>query len=384
MRIILAESIFTLLFFSAAFGQVSTTQQAPIPLGSSQSREAGGAARQRTPSRGSLRQSITFEPIPSQVVGTVLPLTATASSGLTVSFASLTPTVCKVSGTTASLSAAGTCTILAGQDGNSRYAAARPVSQSFAVLATPGKAPQTITFGPIAAQSVTTTLALSASASSGLPVTFESETAQVCTVSGATASMTATGTCAIQATQAGNGVYAAATPVRQSFAVNAKPQAITFNGIAPQTAGTVLALSATASSGLPVSFASLAAAVCSVNGSTASLKAPGTCTIQASQAGNSTYAAATPVSQSFTVNAAPLTPQTITFNNPGTQIAGTPLTLTASASSSLPVSFASTTTSICTVSGATATFVAAGTCTIQASQAGNSTYAAATPVSQSF
>jgi hypothetical protein len=39
---------------------------------------------------------------------------------------------------------------------------------------------------------------------------------------------------------------------------------------------------------------------------------------------------------------------------------------------------------VCTVSGTTATFLAAGTCTITASQAGNSTYAAATPVSQSF
>ncbi|MGA9038947.1 MAG: hypothetical protein WB421_00290, partial [Terriglobales bacterium] len=46
--------------------------------------------------------------------------------------------------------------------------------------------------------------------------------------------------------------------------------------------------------------------------------------------------------------------------------------------------FASQTTSICTVSGTVATFIAAGNCTIQATQAGNSTYAAATAVSRSF
>jgi len=62
-----------------------------------------------------------------------------------------------------------------------------------------------------------------------------------------------------------------------------------------------LTLSATSSSGLPVSFSSTTTAVCTVSGTTATLVNPGTCTIQASQAGNANYAAATPVSQSFTV-----------------------------------------------------------------------------------
>ena len=78
------------------------------------------------------------------------------------------------------------------------------------------------------------------------------------------------------------------------------------------------------------------------------------------------------------------TAQTITFANPGAQTVGTPLTLSATASSGLPVSFVSQTTSVCTVNGTTATFLIAGTCTIQATQAGNTTYAAATPMSQSF
>lgn len=76
-------------------------------------------------------------------------------------------------------------------------------------------------------------------------------------------------------------------------------QTITFGAIAGQTAGTLLSLSATATSGLPVSFTSTTSSVCSVSGATATLIAVGNCTIQATQAGNSTYAAATPVSQSF-------------------------------------------------------------------------------------
>jgi len=89
-------------------------------------------------------------------------------------------------------------------------------------------------------------------------------------------------------------------------------QTITFGAIASQTAGTTLALQATASSGLPVTFASLTPGVCTISGSTASLINTGTCTITASQIGNSNYAAAKLVSQSFTVTAK-LTSDTVTL-----------------------------------------------------------------------
>jgi hypothetical protein len=324
-----------------------------------------------------LAQTITFGSIAAQTVGTPLTLSATASSTLTVSFASTTPSVCTVSGTTATMLTSGTCTIQATQPGNSTYGPATPVSQSFTVN---GLA-QTITFGAIATQTVGTPLTLSASASSTLAVTFASTTSSVCTVSSTTATMLTSGTCTIQATQAGNSTYAAATPVSRSFTVNAASQTITFGAIATQTVGTPLTLSATASSGLVVSFTSTTPIDCSVSGTTATMLTSGTCIIQATQPGNGSYGAATPVTQSFTVNAAS---QTITFNNPGSQTVGTPLTLSASSTSGLTVSFASTTTGVCTVSGTTATMLTSGTCTIQATQAGNASYSAATPVSQSF
>jgi len=76
--------------------------------------------------------------------------------------------------------------------------------------------------------------------------------------------------------------------------------------------------------------------------------------------------------------------QTITFAALGNVTLGVaPFTISATASSGLVVSFAST-TGVCTVSGATVTLVALGTCTIQATQAGNKNYSAATPVYQSF
>ncbi len=334
-------------------------------------------------------QTITFNTPGTQTVGTPLALAATASSGLAVSFASQTASVCTVSGTTATFVMAGTCTIRASQGGNGTWAAATPISRSFSVSAAPLQ-PQTITFNTPATQTVGTPLALSATASSGLAVSFASQTASVCTVSGTTATFVTAGMCTIQATQSGNGTWAAATPVSRSFTANAaplQPQTITFNTPGTQTVGTPLALAATASSGLAVSFASQTARVCTVSGTAATFVTVGMCTIQATQAGNGTWAAATPISRSFTVSAAPLQPQTITFSNPGTQAVTALLTLSATASSGLPVSFASQTTSVCTVTHASnymATFVTSGTCTIQATQAGNSTFAAATPVSQTF
>lgn len=78
------------------------------------------------------------------------------------------------------------------------------------------------------------------------------------------------------------------------------------------------------------------------------------------------------------------TMQNITFDNPGTQTVGAPLTLSATATSGLTVSFTSATPGVCTLSGTTAAFATAGTCTIDASVAGNSTYAASSQVAQSF
>ena len=78
-------------------------------------------------------------------------------------------------------------------------------------------------------------------------------------------------------------------------------QTITFGAIGAETVGTNLTLGATASSGLGVTYTSSPANVCKVSGSTASFAAAGSCTITASQGGNATYAAATPVVQTVTV-----------------------------------------------------------------------------------
>jgi hypothetical protein len=100
------------------------------------------------------------------------------------------------------------------------------------------------------------------------------------------------------------GLAGASTLGSVATTVTPQSQTISFAAIPAQTSGSTLTLTATASSGLPVSYSSSTTSVCTVSGSTVSLLAAGTCTVVAAQAGNASYAAAASVTQSFTVNAA--------------------------------------------------------------------------------
>jgi C1A family cysteine protease/sugar lactone lactonase YvrE len=166
-------------------------------------------------------------------------------------------------------------------------------------------ASQTIAFGALS--NVTLGVApftIGATASSGLTVTFTSATTSVCTVSGSTVTVLAGGTCSITASQAGNATYAAATPVTQNFTVKPASQTIAFGALSNVTFGvSPLILSATASSGLTVTFTSNTTSVCTVSGAAVVVLGEGTCSITANQAGNASYASATSVTQSFAVEA---------------------------------------------------------------------------------
>ncbi len=79
---------------------------------------------------------------------------------------------------------------------------------------------QTITFNPIAAQVVGTTLIVSATASSGLPVSFIVVPNGNCSVAGNVVTFLNTGNCGVIATQPGNASYLAAPEVGQIIVVN--------------------------------------------------------------------------------------------------------------------------------------------------------------------
>jgi hypothetical protein len=76
-----------------------------------------------------------------------------------------------------------------------------------------------------------------------------------------------------------------------------------------------------------------------------------------------------------------LAPQTITFDSIPNQIFGTsPFPIVAHASSNLPVALSSTTPAVCKIAGGLLALLAAGTCSITASQSGNASYSAAPSV----
>ena len=87
-------------------------------------------------------QAITF-PLPApQPVGTLLSLTATASSGLPVQYSSQTPLVCQAEApASVRLLSTGTCTVLAEQPGTAGITAATPVARSFMVVPGTASAP---------------------------------------------------------------------------------------------------------------------------------------------------------------------------------------------------------------------------------------------------
>ncbi len=240
---------------------------------------------------------------------------------------------------------------------------------------------QSISFAPIG--SVTYGIApftVSATASSGLPVTLQTADTTVCTVSSMTVTITGGGVCTLTATQAGNSSFGAATGTR-SFLINPTTQTVSFS--APPRAAVSPAsmpLNATASSGLAVYYGNTNPFACFINGSSVTFQRAGVCTITAIQPGNASYL---PATTPQTVIVGQL--QSITFNAPGAiPMSPTPLTLSATATSGLTVAFVSTTTTVCTVSGNLLTLVSAGTCSITATQTGNADYAPALPVIRSL
>src|SRR5205807_650198 len=239
-------------------------------------------------------QFITLDAIPNQTFGNPdFSVFTAASSGLIVTLAAIGN--CTVSGNTIHLTGAGSCEIAASQGGNANYNAAPDVHRTFSIA----KANQTITFGALANKTFgDADFNVSATASSGLSVSLTATGS--CTMTGNTVHLTGAGSCTITASQGGNANFNAATDVPQSFNIAKANQTITFNALANKTFGDAdFSVSATASSGLSVSFA--ATGNCTIAGNTVHITGAGSCTITGSQAGNANYNAAANVPQTFTI-----------------------------------------------------------------------------------
>ncbi len=229
-------------------------------------------------------------------------LTTTGGSGSGAVSFNVTTGSCTVSGTTLTAPAtAGTCSVTATKVADSSYL----VATSTAVNVTVNAPGNTISFSAPSSPTVGgATVSLGATATSGLPVSYASQTTGVCTVTGSSVTPVTDGTCTIVASQAGDSSFPAAIPVSVSFSVNGEAQTITFTAPTAPTAGNTASLSATASSGLTVGFAASPSTVCTVSGTTLTAVNTGSCMITASQTGNSTYAAAGSVTHTISINGA--------------------------------------------------------------------------------
>jgi hypothetical protein len=282
------------------------------------------------------------------------------------------------------------------------------------MLIGPGPAaphPQTITFtsAPPAVPVPGGTYVVTATGGgSGNPVTFsiDPSSAPACSISGGTVAFRQAGPCVIDANEAGNVNYQAASQAEQPVVVTSGgshgggggsgggllAQAITFTSAPPASPlpGDTYVVTATGGgSGNQVTFSidPSSAPACSISGGTVTFRQAGSCVIDANEAGNDQYLAAPQAQQTLTVGS--LITQTITFPNPAPGAVGQNATLTATGGASVnPVVFsvdASSGAGVCAVSGtngSAVSYLAAGTCVIDANQAGGGEYQDAPQVSR--
>lgn len=287
-----------------------------------------------------LSQSITNSAVPSKTTSDVpFNLQATASSGLPVSFQVLSGPA-SVSGNQVTLNGtSGVVTIRASQAGNSSFLAAPSVDFSFAV-SSPILQNQTISFPDVVAK-VSTDLPfnLTATASSGLPISYTLVQGPA-TLSGNQVALNGnTGIIIIRASQSGNGTYNPATSVEKFILVNNASlanQSITFPSISDKQNNSSFNLSATANSGLTVSY-EIVSGSANISGNTVNLTSGyGNVTIRASQSGNGTYNPAQYVERTFNVCES-IGTSNVTISNSGSSTFCLPSATTLTSSINYPI-----------------------------------------------
>jgi hypothetical protein len=256
-------------------------------------------------------QTISFSDIPNKVFGAAtFSLVASASSGNTVSYASTTTSKCTVNASgVVTVVAAGPCSITVSQAGNSTYNAAPSVTKSFTI------APKslTITGSTIASKvynGTTTPAAITIGSISGLNGSDTmTATAVVSNYAFATAgTYTPVVTYSLVAGAVGSiGNYSVETQT-VSATITQATQTInsTFSSATLRVGDSGVAATSylTSSSGLTPTYISLSTSICTISGSAITLIAIGTCTITATQSGDTNYSAAPDLTDSATVLAA--------------------------------------------------------------------------------
>ena len=332
---------------------------------------------------GQATPTITIGNLPSSAAygGSFTP-TITYSGDGTASVVSNSTGICTVTGGVVHFVAVGTCSLTTSATAGTNYAAVTGSAQTFTVgQATPtigiGNLPSSAAYGGSFTPSITY--------SGDGTASVVSNSTSICTVTGGVVHFVAIGTCSLTTSATAGTNYAAITGSAQTFTVGQATPTISIGNLPSSAAyGGSFTPSITYSGDGTASVVSNTPSICSVTGGVVHFVAVGTCSLTTSATAGTNYAAITGSAQTFTVGQA--TP-TITFAPSVTTYAYSPsstFSLSATSTFNLAVSFSTATPSVCTVSGSTVTIVSAGTCTIQASQAGNANYAAPPSVAVSF
>ena len=321
-------------------------------------------------------QIITFGALTGRAFGDApITLTATSDSALPVSYTVISGPA-TVSGSVLTLTGAGDVLVRATQAGDTTFNPAAAVDRTFTV----GKANQTVTFGALTGQTYgVAPITLGATSDSSLTVAY-SVVSGPGTVSGNVLTVTGAGNVVIQASQPGNANHSAATPVIQTLAVVKMSLTVTVQNAARFVEAADPAFAVTYAGFAGSDTSARLATPPTVTSAATSGSSAGTYVLSAANGVDDNYAF-TYVNGSLVIS---LNPQTISFGPIATRTFGDPpLTLAATASSGLSVSY-SVVSGPAQSSGSEVSVTGVGVVVVRASQVGNTTYAAATSVDQSF
>ena len=326
-----------------------------------------------------LAQDITFSLATSATYGdTAIALTATASSGLDVSYAVSGPATIN-SDNYLEIQGAGVVTVTASQGGNDTYATATDVSNSLTVskaTLTATAEDLTITYGDrISAIGITYSGFVNDDSSEDLDV------APSTTLPGSSNA----GTYVIPVSGGSDNDYDFVYESGELI-IEKADQTITFAAIADVdiSIATTVNITATAESTLDVNFSIIEGTdIASLSNGVITVINTGIVTIEATQAGNENYTAAEAVTQTFLVTDSRKQNQTITFNGIDDQVYGNQVSLAGSTSSNLDIQY-TLASGAGTISNGVLTIDGVGDYEVLASQSGNDTFNPAPQVAQTF
>ena len=220
--------------------------------------------------------------------------------GLSLSVSSTTQLVCSSDGKVLKFLIQGACSFTVSTPKTSDYAA---LTNTQNVMITPARVKPSLFVGSIPTQTakdlpkkIQITWVYGPASGYVMPQTT---TPTVCIASGFFVNIVSGGTCVITYQSEETSSYLASDLYKVSFEVARDPQTITFSPVATaDISSKSLTLTATASGGGAVTFASASTENCTISGSTLNLLKTGNCVVAATQSGTSTL---TPVTASATI-----------------------------------------------------------------------------------